>query len=331
LEHIAYQFVVFFRRFPKEVISMILLIVSRIWRTNRRFAVGILAICCALALAPAMYGQTNQTDVNKNDDNKQLATDSNAAEPALPSAPTGEAKVYVYRIGSMVGALNFPMVFINGHLTGVLQNSHYVQAKVPQGMTVITAAQGEIRAGGVWLADSRGLGNGVFIPGPNRNLPTLPGCEGVDFISLRADLIRLWTLGEQVPMQRGDTTRCQETLRYDAARILEDLGKEGPTTEVIDLCKLQKVVVVAAKGLSWTGYSREETASCADELSGALTLLRTTSVPAGPGPTHIAIPVEAGKAYYARWSVTFHGGKLDLVDEETGAKHIRKLHPEKSQ
>jgi len=304
---------------------------DRLWRTRRAFAVGILAICCTLGPAPAGYGQANQTDQGKNDDNKQLTPNSNAVEPATPSAPTGEATVYVYRIGSMVGALNFPIVFINGYHTGVLQNSHYVQAKVPQGMTVITAAQGEFRAGGVWLADSRGLGNGVLIPGPNRNLPTLPGCEGVDFIRLRADLIRLWTLGEQVPMQRGDTTRCQETLRYDAARILADLGKDGPTTEVIDLCKLQKVVVVAAKGLSWTGYSREETASCADELSGALTLLRTTSAPVGPEPTHIAIPVEAGKAYYARWSVTFHGGKLDFVDEETGAKHIRKLHPEKNQ
>src|SRR5208337_3155925 len=43
-QDVAYQFVVFFRRFPNEVISMILLIVSRIWRTRRIIAVGTLAI-----------------------------------------------------------------------------------------------------------------------------------------------------------------------------------------------------------------------------------------------------------------------------------------------
>src|SRR5208337_4788952 len=121
---------------------------------------------------------------------------------------------------------------------------------------------------------------------------------------------------------------------YDGDRIAADSRKDGPSTYVIHLCDLHYIQGGSndITRMSWSsGYSREEMASCGEELSSALTLLRTTSVPAVPGPTHIAIPVEAGKAYYIRWSVTFHGGKLDLVDEETGAKHIRKLHPEKNQ
>lgn len=308
---------------------MILSTVGSYRRIRCALALSMLTIPCVFGLAQAGYGQANQTDQGKNDDSRQLTPDSNAVESATPSKPTGEATVYVYRIGSMLGAINFPIVFVNGRLIDMLQNSHYVQAKVPQGMTVIAAAQGEFSNGGIWLADSRGLGNGVFIPGPNRNLPDLPGCEGVDFISMRADLIRLWTLGEQVIAPRGDTTRCQETLSYDGDRIAADSRKDGPSTYVIHLCNLNYVQRGNTDRMSWSsGYSREQMASCGEELISALTLLRTTSEPAVPGPTHIAIPVEAGKAYYIRWSVTFHGGKIELVDEATGAKHIRKLHPE---
>jgi hypothetical protein len=40
--------------------------------------------------------------------------------------------------------------------------------------------------------------------------------------------------------------------------------------------------------------------------------------------------VEAGKTYYVKWFMTkAHAGKMEIVDEATGAKEMRGLHPAK--
>jgi hypothetical protein len=262
----------------------------------------------------------------------------------MPPPAAGEATIYIYRVGSMLGALALPTIFVNGDDLATLKNSQYTRTEVPQGTAAVAAAQTqyiirystvaaaaahpEYLTDGVRFYDSKGVP--VIIPGVSRVQRTLPGCEAMDFSGLWADLVHRWILGEQggqPPLNPADTMRCQDSLRKAEAAMRAAYADPGPTGEVIQLCDLRYIGSGANAYETWTaGYDSADAHSCESDYSEALYLLTTDSVPAGPGPTRIAIPVEAGKAYYIRWSVSSRGGAIKLVDETAGAKEVRKLH-----
>lgn len=295
------------------------------YRTQRpRVSLGLrtLAISCALVFPSAGNGQAAQANQQPNDASKPQSATLAAGQSAALTPQTGEATIYVYRIGSMLGALARPTIFVNGDEVATLQNSRYALAKVPPGTANIAAAQIIVLPDKIQVTDIKG--DLVFIPGPNATFSTtashvLSGCEGTNFVSLRSELVRLWVLGKQGPVQREDTTRCQASLREVLAAMAANFPHRLVPVKAMQTCYLHPFGTGEA-------YNAEEVNACYSQFSAALKLLAIDTAPAGRGPTRIAIPVEAGKAYYIRWSVSSRGGAIKPVDEKTGAKAVRKLH-----
>jgi hypothetical protein len=58
-------------------------------------------------------------------------------QPTLPSQP-GNALVYIYRSGSVVGAANHPRLFVNEVFVGDLHVSNYISREVPSGTVLFS-------------------------------------------------------------------------------------------------------------------------------------------------------------------------------------------------
>lgn len=61
---------------------------------------------------------------------------STASPPAAPAAD--KARIYVYRVGSMVGAIGYDILFVNDEHLAALRNSNYAQCDVPAGTVVFS-------------------------------------------------------------------------------------------------------------------------------------------------------------------------------------------------
>jgi hypothetical protein len=254
-------------------------------------------LSAALVLTPVLVSKS------------QPASSAECRSSATSAPSIGKATIYVYRKGSMVGAIALPSIFVNGDRLAELHNSNYALARVPVGMAAVAATQ--IPEGD--FLDSRG--NRFRLPGPKSNVSTLPGCEGLDFV-------RMWVLGDYSAVQRVDSKRCGDSLRAARARISVDLGSPGPSEEVINLCSLGFSRAGSAGRMSWTsGYDRGDVASCGRAIDGAIVMLNTTSQPVST-PTRISIDVESGKTYYIRWSVSSRG--------ERSSSWMRRLEPKTS-
>jgi len=323
---------------------MILLDVSRLWQVKQAFAVGILAICCALALAPAGYGQTDQASQEPDRASKPTPTSTAAVQPTATPPSAGEATVYVYRPFQFSPVVHV-WIYVSGGHYATLDLFTYMQARVPQGKVFIwglgSTSDGDTDQ---YYLDIHGL------PPPTGRWASVPGCAGLD---LRLAFGALAS-GATADTQRTDTTPCKDALREAVAAIGADLGdtlnlpggpqilalnkggvafslgssssittwrSSGPSAEVIRLCNLQ----IQRRGR----YNPDDAYDCHREMSAALAILAGT-LPAA----RIGIEVEAGKTYYVKWYFKTGwktaGGNLELVNATTGAKEIHKLHPAKA-
>ena len=67
-----------------------------------------------------------------------------AIDAVIPNA--GTASIYVYRQGSMVGAIGHPYVFVNDNFLAVLKTSNFVKAEMPPGPVNISATVAETKS-----------------------------------------------------------------------------------------------------------------------------------------------------------------------------------------
>ncbi len=64
---------------------------------------------------------------------------SSAERQPTPSSPSaGKALIYVYRVGSIVGAAGYDRIFVNTDYLGALHNSDYAQHEVPPGTVIFS-------------------------------------------------------------------------------------------------------------------------------------------------------------------------------------------------
>jgi len=237
-----------------------------------------------------------------------------AGKAAEPPSPSGEGTIYVYRTGSIVGALNLPIIYIKGDPLGEgeLRLSHYVQARVPQGTAYVASTI--VRAGDLSLYDLA----------PNtKSLAPLSGCAGLD-------LRRIWALGLIDQVSLAQRTQCENALHEAVAEMDEDQRMKRMTVAGERLCG-----PIKSWRTSWSGkmtsdfyivgpreFSTEDLTFCESVMNAGLAVLAGTL----RAPPHIELDVEAGKTYYLRWSTTTKN-LMKVEDAATGAKDIRKLHP----
>jgi len=214
--------------------------------------------------------------------------------PAPPPAPD-KSLVYVYREGSMVGAVGRPLIFVNGYFLAEMHNSNYAPIEVPRGAVVISSTYART--------------NAVNFPETKGPWASLPGCAGLD-----------WRRLAMAPP--ADIGLCRSGL-------IDLLGKCGAYTEVLG-CQLRGCVWwvttrFPACNPTLNGFSAD--ALYLLDLAGPLRLAldggpqRRSQLLIAP----LRVQVEAGKTYYVRWSISTSGGSLRVVDSTAGAKEIRKL------
>jgi hypothetical protein len=321
---------------------------SRLWRIRRVYDLGILAVGCALGFASAGYGQANQTDQGKGDDRKPLTDNSATVQPVVPPTSTGEATIYVYRQGrvNLSGLTSCAfgryrlMVFIDGNPQDTNNfSNNYVQAEVPAGKATVVSsiALGKCEYGTAWTV---GRGGYVLIPTKQmQGTPSLPAIDGEEVLwaSLPGctdfDFLSIWISGKLSDPKEVNTARCEAQLRDLLAVTKADLKSSGPSTEAVRLCGLHHHPANYNLGGYWrqtSGYDFYELQDCDLAIEDALRILTGNLA----GPARISIDAEVGKSYYVEWSGNaWHMSiekQMRLVDAETGAKEIRKIHPAKT-
>jgi hypothetical protein len=214
---------------------------------------------------------------------------------ASPPPSPGNALLYIYRQGGMVGALGHPVLFVNDYLLAQLYTSNYAAMQVPQGSAAITATfafQGKL-----------------VLPSPIGSWATLPGCVGLDWRRLAA-------------APPADITLCRDGLSALYTKCSPIVTFSGCA---LPGCVLTKTVHVPACFSDLSGSNDAPfLLDIAQQLPGAL----ANGLPRPPTVnlrTQLRIEVESGKTYYVRWSVTTSGGKMILVDGPAAEKEIRKL------
>jgi hypothetical protein len=311
---------------------MLLLYDNCLRRTIWTFAVRILVICCVLRLAPIGYGQSTQAGQQPESGIKPAPTSTAAVQPAAIFSPTGEATIYVYRLGGgwkgspLAVGMPAPFrdwIFLNGSIH-LMSPDSYIQAKVPPGKTTIAAAfswgggSAEMR---LWTRGGDGDNRTI----PRRGLwSLLPGCSGLD-------LLQIWISGYMSGPEEANIPICDTQLRK-ALSWISTTGA-GPSDETIQLCHLTPVSSgVPLKSVNsvptWTTvYSREQAISCQNEMNNALVFVTGTT----PEPGRITIDAEAGKTYHIYFPERKGHYKIIQVDEAIWAKESHKLHPAKAE
>jgi hypothetical protein len=255
--------------------------------------------------------------------------------PAVSSPPTGEATIYVFmlrRIGfsgwepCWAESSTRPAVFVNGN-PHIFRKSAYVEVKVPQGKAKVVSTIVVASPYGTTWTDSRG--HCMSVPITTNGVPwaSLPGCTGFDFL-------RIWISGSLSEPEGANATLCEAQLGSLLAMTEEDLLGAGPSGEAVRLCGLKYHPRQTFGGVYSTtaGYDPVELRACHLAVQKALEILTETL----PGPAPIQIDAEAGKTYYIdiEWpagrGVSLEN-KMRLLDPETGAREIRKLHPAKAE
>lgn len=276
---------------------MNLLTFSRLWRAGRAgraLAAVILAISFALLLAPNGQGQTSQAS-QEQDRAVSSVPASGAAEKYESSAlPADKATVYIYRPDNQDKNLQLP-IYINGFFVATLEPSTYSKGVTPPGKLVIAALDTKYHFLGSYERNGRWL--------------SLPGCGALD-------QKRLDTLGEVAERQQTDLALCKKSLS-GLLVLLGNAQTGGPvSSDVIRVCQFS----------GGGGYDQLDLTNCNTEMDGALNFVNQTVGGSYVPPPRITIEVEAGKAYYFRWSR--HRTKpdtIELVDSVTGANEVGKL------
>jgi hypothetical protein len=233
--------------------------------------------------------------------------------PVSSPSTDAEATLYIYRTGKTFGAGWHALIYTSSGRQAELHLSSFWQVHVPKGYVSIAGI----------------TPNNPFFPLPSHTglLSSIPECSGVD-------LQVAFASGGGVGAQTDQGTRCLVALTAPLTIITDSLASSGPSEEAKQLCKLHYVQggvnIYGSHVATWTsGYSRNELNNCRLELTKAVSLL--TGNYQSPAPFRIAFAVEAGNAYYVKYTYTVSGGKFELMDARTGAQDIQKFHPVKNQ
>ena len=89
----------------------------------------VLGFCCVL---PGLYAQQPNSPV------ASPGTGANPPQSTQSESASAQAVIYVYRVGSMVGAAGYDRIYINDDYGGALHNSNYIKREVPAGTVVFT-------------------------------------------------------------------------------------------------------------------------------------------------------------------------------------------------
>lgn len=219
-----------------------------------------------------------------------------SAQKFTPSSPSaGNALIYIYRQGGMLGVVGHPVFFVNDYLLAQIHAGNYTSMQVPPGSAMITATfafQGQLA-----------------LPSPVGSWASLPGCAGLNWRRLAA-------------APPADIAQCRDGLigLYNAC---------SPKTTYSG-CALPGCVLIRTTHVP-ACFSDLNGSGDAPFLLGMALQLRDAladglpSRPAGNLHLQIKIEAESGKTYYVKSSVSGSGGKMELVDAATGEKQIRGL------
>jgi hypothetical protein len=276
-----------------------------------------------------------------------LAPEDSKAVSAPLAAP---AVIYVYRQRHISAAGEHPLIIVNFDALAQLHNSNYARRTVPPGLVIVGASPLYIGEGDGVTVPGTPLGaRPVISPLPGFGLPQFlrPGppqsfreCAGLDALRL----------GEAKQLQLVDVARCIAALEGAegvVARILSQGDFSGKNADELKrLCDIDPSYGSRA-GDAGNPFDRQQVEHCSGEMRRELLalspLVSSHGVYKGDGESStltldqvrtaiyagVAIRAEAGKTYYVRYSISLSSIRLELMDEATGAKEMKGMHPAK--
>jgi hypothetical protein len=294
----------------------------------------IVAVMCSLSTAGGQQAATSP--------NADTATGA-AGQLPPPTAGAGRAVVYIYREGSMVGALGHPYVFVDDTFLATMKNSNFAMSEVPPGTVVVAAT----------TATTESEHDYSYLRQSSPPVLLWPKCE----VNAKKNSCQ-WNASGQSPdkedhgcgkidwrhvedAHKEDLGLCSSELLNTAASIDHWLDPNAKARQIALGMLIPGPIgnVILANGINMkTGNSSwlqmcgpnpfpspasspqvaQELRSCEGRVEAALRLVQLH--------VFLRIDVEAGKTYYVKWSVSSSGGKLALENEATGEKDIRGLH-----
>jgi hypothetical protein len=256
----------------------------------------------------------------------------------------GKAIVYVYRKREREDGIA-PLIFANGDFVAKMGDPTCVQVEVPQGAVEFTTTGSHF--------------SGLGFPLPGRLFLGQSDCSGLDWSHLteakREDVARCeadfpialrgapvvpvtgWLYrgvnGEQMN-RRADGYLEMYDPTFNVPAALREVPRSG-------LCGVWSEDYLRYKGFDQTdcrvmidaAQSLIDFASSGKFIwedtyyspAAVLTRFRDHTRFEDLGGFRLKMVLEAGKAYYVRWSFTFSGGKMTVVDEATGTNEMKDL------
>jgi hypothetical protein len=286
---------------------------------------------------------------------------SQGSQPTSTSSPplAARAKIYVYENGRQYAG--DPLIFVNDTFLAVLSHKSYAEGDIPPGVAavgMIPLAQGEAQPGSVY----RGLAQ--YLPPALRwpkcaGDPRKPNCTWDTSVQTQVNDDQGCS---RVDWQHVDEARpedlalCKRELSTTSAALenwidpnrkskefllgmllpttlggglLGDSisGPKGDLSAWLQMCgpgpfpQRSSEAVEKIRSDLKRGDGSDDWSRCKDKEAAAYLLLIVKG--------RVRIDAQPGKTYYVRWSWAVSGGKLEVVDEATGAKDVGKLHPTK--
>lgn len=315
---------------------------------------GIAVFCCGLAV-PGAALPAAETDAQNTAPALAAPPSRSTGTAASPAStqPEGKARIYVYRKGSRMAAMAYPLLFVNDYPLAVLSRSTYAWLDVAPDTTVVSlfSGVGSAVAGVKILRDA--------FP-PRFQWPTCTGdprkaqCEwnsapppaGTDEYGCaklnwkRMDTAHL----EDLKVCRAELVHTNAALMnwIDPHRKAGELalglvlgpalggglagdaisGPHGDQSAWLHMCGPEPFGEPSAEAASTIrdhlkhGDNTDNWSRCQNSIAAARAMLDANH--------RIRIDTEPGKSYYVQWVL---GARIELVDAERGAEDIRQLRP----
>jgi hypothetical protein len=284
---------------------------------------------------------------------------SQDSQPRSTSSAPLAAKIYVYENGRQYAG--DPLILINDTFLAVLSHKSYVEGDVPQGAAVvgmIPFAQGEAQPGSIYRGLAQYLPPTLQWPrcGGDPRKPKCTwdtsaqtqvnddqGCSRVDWRhvdqALPEDLAlcrkELSTTSAALENWLDPNRKSKEFLlgmllpTTLGGGLLGDSisGPKGDLSVWLQMCgpnpfpQRSSEAVDKVRSDLKRGDDSDDWSHCKNREAAAYLMLMVKA--------RVRIDAEPGKTYYVKWSWAVSGGKMEVVDEATGAKDVRKLHPTK--
>jgi len=325
---------------------------------------GVLAVSVWLLTSTEANGQAVTSNVPAGSEAPGAQAPASSNEPSggrdqvAAGTSTAKSKIYVYRESSFVGAAGSPLITVNGNFSAVLKGGHYAEIEAQPGTLIVGATisiQG-MEPSPYFLALNRYAPPTLRWPNctgdakkPNCNWDTpstlaeKKGCAAVNWahveiLSPENSKICKNELGvtEAALANWADPNKKSKELllglllptAIGSGLIVDSMrGPKGDVSAWLQVCgpdpfpprteqEVEKVKAELKRGDSSDEWSR-----CTSEVVTASWLLAMHE--------SVKIEAEPGMTYYVKWAGTGSGGKMSLVDDPTGAKNVRGLHPVK--